>query len=96
MPHYVSLLRYTQQGVAKIKDSPSRLDAGRKAAAAVGGKINSWHLTMGKYDAVIFTEFPDDETCARFMLSLASLGNLTSETMKAFNEEEFRKIVGAM
>ena len=45
MGHYVSLIRYTQQGVAKIKESPARLDAARKAAEAAGGKITDWYLT---------------------------------------------------
>ena len=96
MPHYVSLLRYTPQGIAKIKESPARLDAARKAAQAVGGKLQSWHLTMGKYDAVIIAEFPDDEACAKFMLSVGALGNISTQTMKAFNEEEYRKIVGSL
>ena len=47
MPHYVMLLRYTQQGIARVKESPARLDTARKGAEAAGGKINSWHLTMG-------------------------------------------------
>ena len=96
MPHYVSLLRYTQQGAAKIKESPNRLDAARKAAKAVKGKIVSWYLTMGKYDAVIISEFPDDESAARFMLGTGSLGNVTTQTLKAFTEDEFRKIVGSL
>ncbi len=69
MPHYVMLLRYTQQGIAKIKDSPARLDAARKAAEAAKGKVHSWYLTMGRWDAVLIAEFPDDETCAKFALS---------------------------
>ena len=96
MPHYISLLRYTAQGAAKIKESPSRLDAARKLATSMGGKIQSWHLTMGKYDAVIISEFPDDEAAARFMLSVASLGNVTTQTLKAFNEDEYRKIIGSL
>ncbi len=96
MPHYVMLLRYTQQGIAKIKDSPTRLDAARKAAEAVKGKIHSWYLTMGRCDAVLIAEFPDDETCAKFALSVASQGNVTTETLKAFNELEYRKIIGSM
>ncbi len=96
MGHYVSLLRYTQQGASKVKESPARLDAARKAAEAAGGKIQSWYLTMGKYDAVIVTEFPNDEAAAKFMLKTGSLGNVTTQTMKAFNEEEFRKIVGSL
>jgi uncharacterized protein with GYD domain len=93
---YVTLLRYTQQGASKIKESPARLDAARKAAETAGGKLESWHLTMGKYDAVIITEFPSDEAAAKFMLKTGSLGNVTTTTMKAFNEEEFREIVGSL
>jgi len=96
MPHYVMLLRYTQQGIAKVKDSPTRLDAARKAAEAAGGKIHSWYLTMGRYDAVIVAEFPDDETCARFALSTGAAGNVTTQTMKAFTEPEYRKIISSL
>jgi uncharacterized protein with GYD domain len=96
MPHYVSLLRYTQQGIARVKDSPSRLDAARKAAAAAGGKIHDWYLTMGQYDAVLIVEFPDDETCAGFFLSVGAQGNVTTQTMKAFAERDYRKIISAL
>jgi len=96
MPHYVSLLRYTQQGLARVKESPSRLDAARKAAAAAGGKIHDWYLTMGPYDAVLIAEFPDDETCAGFFLSVGAQGNVTTQTMKAFAETEYRKIINAL
>ena len=96
MPHYVSLVRYTQQGMSKIKDSPSRLDAARKAAEAQGGKIHSWYLTMGQYDAVLISEFPSDELCAKFSLSAAALGNISTEMLKAFTEAEYRKIVGSL
>jgi uncharacterized protein with GYD domain len=96
MPHFVSLIRYTQQGMAKIKESPARLDAARKAAEKAGGKIHSWYLTMGQYDAVIVSEFPNDEACAKFSLSVGALGNVTTETLKAFSEAEYRKIIGGL
>ncbi len=96
MPHFVSLIRYTQQGMAKIKDSPSRLDAAKKAAEKAGGKIQTWYLTMGQYDAVIISEFPNDEACAKFTLSVGALGNVTTETLKAFTESEYRKIIGGL
>ena len=96
MSSYVILLRYTQQGIAKIKDSPTRLDAARKAAEAAGGKIHSWHLTMGRYDAVTVAEFPNDEACAKFALSTGAAGNVTTETLKAFTEPEYRKIIGSL
>jgi uncharacterized protein with GYD domain len=96
MPHYVTLLRYTPQGAAKIKESPARLDAARKAAEAAGGKIHSWYLTMGRYDALLVSEFPSDEAVARFMLSTGAMGNVTTQTMKAFSEAEYRKIIGSL
>jgi uncharacterized protein with GYD domain len=96
MPHYVSLLRYTQQGAAKIKESPTRLDAAKKAAEAAQGKIHNWYLTMGKYDAVLISEFPNDEAAARFMLSTGALGNVTTQTLKAFTEAEYRKLVSSL
>jgi uncharacterized protein with GYD domain len=96
MPHFVTLVRYTQQGIAKIKDSPSRLDGAKKAAESVGGKILAWYLTMGHYDAILISEFPNDEACAKFALSAGSLGNVTTQTLKAFTEAEFRKIAGSL
>ena len=96
MPHFLSLVKYTQQGIAKIKDSPSRLDAAKKAAEGVGGKIHAWYLTMGRYDAVLISEFPSDEAAAKFVLSSTALGNITTETLKAFTDAEYRKICGSL
>lgn len=96
MPHYVMLLRYTTQGMANIKQSPSRLDAARKAAEAAGGKIHGWYLTMGKYDAVLISEFPDDDACAKFALSVGALGNVNTQTLRAFTEPEYRKVVSSL
>jgi uncharacterized protein with GYD domain len=96
MPYFVTLVRFTQQGISKIKESPSRLDAARKAAEAVGGKIQAWYLTMGHYDAVLISEFPSDEACAKFTLSATALGNISTETLKAFPEADYRKICGSL
>ena len=56
MPHYITLFRYTQKGVENIKQGPSRLDAGKKAIEATGGKLKGFYLTMGQYDAVAIAE----------------------------------------
>jgi len=96
MPHYVTLIRYTQQGIANIKQSPARLDAAKKAAENAGGKLHAWYLTMGRYDAVLISEFPNDEAFAKFTLPLGALGNVTTETLRAFTEAEYRKIIGGL
>ena len=96
MPHFVTLIRYPQQGIARIKESPTRLDAAKKAAESAGRKVHAWYLTMGRYDAVLISEFPNDEAGAKFTLSVGAMGNVTTETLKAFTETEYRKIVGGL
>jgi len=58
METYVILGRYTQQGAAKIKEGPARIEAVRKAMEKVGGKMVAWYLTMGRYDFVVIVESP--------------------------------------
>lgn len=96
MPTYISLLRWTQQGAANVKDSPKRLDAGREAFKKLGVEIKDTYLTMGRYDLVCVIEGPDDESVARALLILGSQGNIQTETLKAWTEEEFRKIAGSL
>ena len=96
MSIYISLVTYTQQGISKIKDSPARMDAARKVAASMGGNIQAVYLTMGQYDGVFISEFPDDATYAKFMLSVVSSGFMSTETLKALHEQEFRKVIGSL
>ena len=96
MPTYVTLLKYTQQGIANIKDSPGRLDSGREAFKKIGVEIKDTYLLMGRYDLLCVIEGPDDESVARALLTLGSQGNVQTETMKAWNEADFRKITGSI
>ena len=93
MPTYVTLIRYTQKGIEAIKDGPARLDAAKEAFRAAGGRIKDFYLVTGKYDAVVVAEAPDDETAVKLSLAIASRGNSRTETLRAFTEEEFRRIV---
>jgi uncharacterized protein with GYD domain len=96
MPTYVSLARYTDQGIRSVKESATRLDAAKKAFQAAGGELKQFFLLMGRFDILIVSEGPDDETAGKIALSLASLGNVRTETFRAFTEAEFRKMVGAL
>jgi len=96
MPTYISLINYTQQGAQNIKKSPARFDAAKKAVQSMGGDIKQVYLTMGQYDLVIIAEAPDDETIGKFLLATGSLGNVRTQTMRAFTEDEFRKIVAGL
>ena len=96
MPTYVSLARYTDQGIRNIKESATRLDAAKKAFQAAGGEVKQFFLLLGKYDILIVSEGPDDETAGKIALTLGSLGNVRTETFRAFTEGEFRKMIGAL
>ena len=96
MPTYVSLINYTDQGIRNIKDSPKRLDAAKKLIKDMGGELKAVYLTMGSYDLVTVAEAPNDETVAKFVLTLAAAGNVRTVTMKAFPEAEYRKLVSTL
>ncbi len=96
MPTYISLMHWTQQGIQTVKDAPARLDAARQAVKAMGGEIKAVYLVMGQYDFVIIAEAPNDEVVAKFALATGMQGNVRTETLKAFTEEEYRKIVASL
>ncbi len=93
MPTYVTLFKWTEQGVKDIKNAPARFEASKKLTESMGGKILGLYVTMGEYDVVALTEGPSDETAAVVALSIAGKGNVKTTTMRAFTESEFSDIV---
>lgn len=96
MPTYISLCRWTQQGCEKIKESPSRLDAAKKAFEPLGVKVRDFYMTTGRYDMVIVRDAPDEMVLAKAMLSASSMGTIKTETVRAFNEDEYRKVIASL
>lgn len=96
MPSYVILVNWTDQGIRNVKDSPKRADAFEAAVKAAGGTLKEFYLVLGEYDLVVVTEAPNDETAAKLALATASLGNVRTVTMRAFNRDEFRKIIAGL
>ena len=96
MPTYISLIRFTQKGMETIKEGPKRLDAAKQRFRAADGELKAFYLVTGQYDAVAITELPNDEAVARLALANASMGNVRTETLRAFSEDEYRKIIAAL
>jgi uncharacterized protein with GYD domain len=96
MPTYVTLARWTTQGAQTVKESPKRLDAAKKAFAADGVKILHFFMTMGTHDMIIISEAPSDEVVAKAMLTQVSKGGITTQTSRAFTEDEYRKVMGSL
>jgi len=51
---------------------------------------------MGRYDMVVVAEAPDDETVAKLAIAIGSAGAIRTETLRAFTEDEYRKIIAAL
>jgi uncharacterized protein with GYD domain len=96
MPTYISLCRWTTQGAQTMKESPARLDAAKKAFASDGVKILNFYLTTGTHDMVIITEAPNDDVMAKAMLSTIAKGGITTQTSRAFTEDEYRALIKSL
>jgi uncharacterized protein with GYD domain len=93
VPTYVSLINWTEKGVAQFRDTVDRAEAGKALAAKFGGELKEIYWTVGPYDIVAVTEAPDDESASAFALSLASQGNVRTLTMRAFSGDDMRGII---
>ncbi len=96
MVTYLVLFKWTQKGIENVKASPSRVDAVKKAFQQGGAQVKDFYFLFGPYDTMIMVDAPDDQTMARLGLWLSSQGNVRSETLRAFTEDEFRKLVAAL
>lgn len=93
MARYVSLLQFTDQGIRSIKDTIKRSEVATAEAEKMGVKISEALWTMGAYDVVILMDAPDDETASALSIKLGSLGNVKSQTMRAFDRKEMESIL---
>jgi uncharacterized protein with GYD domain len=93
MATYVILGNFTEQGIRNVKDSPKRAQAFREAAPKLGVTIKDIYWTVGRYDLLAIAE-GTDEAVTSALLSVGSLGNVRTQTLRAFSAAEFGRIVG--
>ena len=93
MPTYVVLSKFTEHGVSKIKDTVKRSEDFRKAAKKAGVSVKEILWTQGQYDVVVVYEAHDEMAAMVLGMSVAKLGNIRSETLRAFTAGELEKIL---
>ena len=96
MSTYVVLGKLTHQGIQDVKDMPKRREARMQGAEALGIKIRESFLTMGSYDVVMVLDAPSSEALATFVLQIGMRGHVTTETLRAFDDQEVERLVGAL
>lgn len=94
MGTYISLVNWTEQGVSHFKDTAKRAEQARETARNMGGEMVDIYWTIGPYDIVVVSRFPDDETATAYLLALSSQGNIRTTSMRAFNDDEIRRVIG--
>jgi uncharacterized protein with GYD domain len=93
MPVYVSLVNFTDQGIENFRETVRRAEDFRGVVEQRGGQVRQLLWTLGEYDIVAITDFPDDEAAAAVLLLTSAAGNIRSKTMKAFDAEQMSAII---
>ena len=93
MPKYIMLVNFTDRGLKGVKGVPSRQDKSRETAKKFGVERKTVWMTFGPYDFVHLYEAPNDEAMAKFVMTLASFGNLRTTVMRAWDESEHLPLI---
>jgi uncharacterized protein with GYD domain len=96
MVTYIVLAKFTEQGIRNAKESPKRADAFKQLAKTVGVNVKEIFWTVGRYDIVTIVEASDETSAMSLNLSLGALGNVRTESLRAFSAAEMTGIIGKM
>ncbi len=92
MPHYVVLYRFTDQGRKNVKDTVKRAAEVRKRNEERGFKVLGHYWTTGRFDLVTVVDAPSEAAMAAGLMGIAEVGNVSSETLRAFTDAEMGQI----
>ena len=87
---YINLVQFTDKG---IHASTQRIADWAAKVQSKGVSIKQMYWTLGHYDQVCVFEAPNDETAASVLLSADILGNIRTQTLRAFTSAEMEKIL---
>ena len=94
MQTYISLVKFTQQGLQTMKDDGiERAEMVKQNAKALGGKLLEAYYCLGEYDVVAVWEFPDNKTAMKAAVLNASLGHIEITTMPAVRRDEWKQLL---
>jgi uncharacterized protein with GYD domain len=96
MATYIILANFTEQGIRNVKDTTNRAEAFKDLAQKAGVTVKEQYWTLGAYDIVAIVEAPDDIAVTAVGLSVGALGNVRTQTLRAFSKAEMATIVGKM
>ncbi len=94
MPVYVSLVKFTREGIMTMKGQGiARSDKVKKNIEGLGGKLLDAYYCLGEYDVVAILEFPDNKAAMKAAVKNASLGHISITTMPAVTRDQWAKLL---
>ena len=90
---YVVLANFATKGRKDVKRTTKRADEFRKLAKKFDVTLKEIFWTHGQYDVVVVAEAPDEFSATALNLSLIDLGNVRTQTLRAFTAAEMDKII---
>jgi uncharacterized protein with GYD domain len=96
MATFITTMHFTEHGIKAVRDTCDRAAAFKAAAEKLGAKVTGEYWTLGAFDGVLILEAPDEATATAALLHLGSLGNLRTQTARAFDAAEMQKILGLL
>jgi len=86
MARYISFCKFTPQGTKNLKSVPEMVKQSKAGLEKMGIDVVGVWFTFGQYDIMAVFDAPDD-------YAAGARGNWTTETVRAFSEDEFAQIV---
>ena len=96
MPTYIVLGNFTDQGIRNAKDIPKRAEAAKTMARKTGVTVKDTFYTLGAYDFVSILDAPDEASLTAFGLGVGALGNVRTQTLRAFSVADMKTILGKL
>ena len=91
--HYITLMRWTSQGIAGLPAWRERVEEGERIIEDAGGTLVGVYVTLGRYDVVEIFEAPNDEIAVEILLKLQRFGAEHTETLRAFTRDDAEEII---
>ena len=96
MATFITTMHFTEQGVKAVRDTCDRAAGFKATAKKMGVKVTGIYWTLGAFDGVIVFDAPDEATATAALLHLGSLGNMRTQTARAYDAAEMQKILGPL
>ena len=96
MATFITTMHFTEQGIKAVRDTCERAAAFKATAQKLGVKVTGIYWTLGAFDGVIVCEAPDEATATAALLHLGAQGNIRTQTGRAYDAAEMKKILGLL